>query len=228
MARIALGVVALLTLLAEPAMAERPFAARFVTNVPGQIALAGNTLMTCPASDPVCATVQAGGGTGAALSNNAYAMQRVDVDGVGSTFTSSTATLALPAGSTVLFAGLYYGGRVTAGTGGTAAPSSTDAARATVLMRAPGAAGYSTLGPAGTVLDNSTVVAGAYAAFIDVTARSRLRARATTRWPTCRPAAAATVTRAGRWSSRTRTRPSRCAISPSSTACRRSPSGRPA
>ena len=98
-------------------------------------------------------------------------MQRVDVDGVGTTFTSSSATLALPAGSTVLFAGLYYGARVTAGAGGTAAPNATNTGRATVLMRAPGAAGYATLGPAATVLDNSTVVAGSYGAFVNVTAQ---------------------------------------------------------
>jgi uncharacterized repeat protein (TIGR01451 family) len=152
----------LVAIAAQPAHAERPFAPRFTTNVPGNVTIVGNTLMTCPAS-ATCATVQQGGGSGAATSNNAYSMQRVDVDADPSTFDSSSATLALPAGARVLFAGLYYGARVTAGT--------SDAARATVRLRVPGAAGYQTLGPAGTVLDNSTIVAGAYGAFVNVTAQ---------------------------------------------------------
>ena len=42
----------------------------------------------------------------------------VDVDADATTFDSSSATVALPAGSTVLWAGLYWAGDTTAGTGG--------------------------------------------------------------------------------------------------------------
>lgn len=92
-------------------------------------------------------------------------MARVDVDGYASTFTSSTATLGLPAGATVLFAGLYFGSRTSAGTNGVAAPNA--AARGTVRLRVPGSSGYSAINA--TVAD-STQVAGAYVAFADVTA----------------------------------------------------------
>jgi uncharacterized repeat protein (TIGR01451 family) len=150
-------------ILAPAALAERPFTARFSANDTGEIAVVGNTLMTCPASDPLCATVQAGGGTGAQTSNNAYNMAFVDVDGAATTFNSSTARVDLPTGATVLFAGLYWGGRTTAGSGGSAAP--TPAARGTVLFAPPGGA-YQTL--TGSV-DDSTVIAGSYGGFANVT-----------------------------------------------------------
>ncbi len=154
------GVQALTAGTADAAI-ERPFAARFSANDTGDIAVTGNTLMTCPASDAGCASAQAGTSTGAALNNNGYGMQRVDVDGDPSTIDSSSATLALPPGATVLFAGLYYGARTT---GGMAAPAA--AARSTVRLRAPDGAGYRTLSAAVT---DSAVVTAAYVGFADVT-----------------------------------------------------------
>ena len=50
-------------------------------------------------------------------------MTWVDVDGDPATFDSSSADLTLPAGASVLFAGLYYGGRLAAGSGGSPAPN---------------------------------------------------------------------------------------------------------
>ena len=151
--------------LASPALAqERPFESRFSTNDTGDIAVIGNTLMTCQASAPLCSTVQAGGGTGAQTSNNAYDMDFVDVDGDPTTANSSTALLDLPPGATVLFAGLYYGGRTTAGASGAPAPAPGD--NDLVLFAAPGGA-YTTL--TADQLDPSTVIAGAYGAFVDVT-----------------------------------------------------------
>jgi hypothetical protein len=92
-------------------------------------------------------------------------MGLVAVAGAAGTVDSSRATLALPAGAEVLFAGLYYGARTSAGSGGAAAP--TAASRGTVLFQPPGAPGYSTL--TATVFDSSAIAA-AYVGFADVTA----------------------------------------------------------
>ncbi len=86
-----------------------PFTPRFTTNATGDIAMVGNTLMTAPSSDP--AAVNAQNGVGSKVNNNDFNMVFVDADSDPTTFDSSTATLSLPAGSTVLFAGLYWGGR---------------------------------------------------------------------------------------------------------------------
>ena len=68
----------------------------------------------------------------------------------------------------MLFAGLYFGGRTTAGTGGAPAPNT--AARGTALLKPPGSALY--LPVTGEVAD-STAVTGAYVAFADVTSQVR-------------------------------------------------------
>ncbi len=161
-----LGISAAVGTSGACAVVEAPFATQFATSARGGVATAANTLMTCPAAAPNCLESRAGTATGAALNNNAYAMERVDVDGDLTTFDSSTATLALPAGATVQFAGLYYGARLSKGTGGEAATDA--AARGTVLLQTPGAPGYSTLTAA---VADSTAVAGAYTGFVDVTAQ---------------------------------------------------------
>lgn len=146
------------------AVVEQPFAVRYETNDHGGIWVTGSTQMTCPAVDPACAAAQAGTARGAALSNNAYAMGRVDVDADPATFASSASTVAPPAGYSVLWAGLYWGGRTSAGTGGAVAPSV--AARGSVLLRTPGSGGYVPV--AGAVAD-SAAVSGAYTGFAEVT-----------------------------------------------------------
>jgi uncharacterized repeat protein (TIGR01451 family) len=123
-------------LFAAPALADRAFAPRFSANAKGDIVQTGNTLMTCPAAAPLCASAQAGTATGADANNNAYAMEYVDVDGDGTTFDSSTAGLTLPAGAQVLFAGLYYSGNTAAG---------GEPARSTTLINTPAAGGYITV-----------------------------------------------------------------------------------
>ena len=106
-----------LVLLAAPAYAvDTPFAPRFAQTVQGDIATVGNTLMTCPTAAAGCTTAQ--GGSGRTLNNNSYVMGYVDVDADATTFDSSSATVALPGGSTVLWAGLYWAADTTAGTGG--------------------------------------------------------------------------------------------------------------
>jgi hypothetical protein len=152
-----------LALLAAPAQAaDTPFSSRFAQTVRGDIRAAGNTLMTCPGS---CPTVQDGTASANALNNNSYTMGYVDVDGDPATFDSSSATVSLPAGSTVLWAGLYWAADTSAGTGGTAAPSA--ASRGTVSFKVGGGAYQPIAASAGDVLAST---ATRYRAFRDVTA----------------------------------------------------------
>lgn len=169
MSRVVLVACALLALLvgseSARAVVEQPFVVRYSANDNGGIWVTGDTLMTCPAAAAGCAAAQAGTASGVALNNNGYAMGFVDVDGDPATFNSSTSTYAPPAGSSVLFAGLYWGGRVTAGSGGL--PAAAPAARGSVLLRGPGASAWTTVN--GAVAD-SGAVPGAYSGFADVTA----------------------------------------------------------
>lgn len=95
------------------AIVGRDFAVRYSNNVNGQIAIAANTMVQCPLStpDPVnnagCAGARAGTN---ARNNNSFDMKWVDVDSDPSTFDSTSANLAIPAGGRVLFAGLYWTG----------------------------------------------------------------------------------------------------------------------
>ncbi len=155
--------------LAPAGAGAQAFSPRFTVNEPGAIWVTGSTLMTCPAGAPNCAASQAGTATGAALNNNGFVMTMVDTDADAATFNSSSSTFAPPAAHEVLFAGLYFGGRVTAGAGGgTAAPNA--AARGNALLQTP--AGGSYVPVTGTVVD-SAGIAGAYVAFADVTALVR-------------------------------------------------------
>ena len=103
-----LGATLALGLLAAPAhAADAPFTPRFAQTAHGDIVAVGNTVMTCPAAAPNCAAAQAG----APFSDNDFAMAYVDVDGSATTtLNSSSATVTLPAGATVLWAGLYWSG----------------------------------------------------------------------------------------------------------------------
>jgi uncharacterized repeat protein (TIGR01451 family) len=150
--------------LASPALADRAFTARFSTNANGDIAIVGNTLETCQTAVPDCANARAG--LGALLNNNNFSMVRVNTDSTA--LDSSSARLSLPVGARVLFAGLYYGSRTTAGTGGKAAPDASLAGLGKVDFRPPGASAFEHLTAA---VDQSTDVTGAYAAFVDVTGR---------------------------------------------------------
>ena len=89
---------------------------RFQTTARGDIIILGNTLMSCQAVPPApvgaCNTATSSPPPNAPAGTNAsFIMQYVNVDPApGATFAnSSTATLNLPAGSTVVFAGLYWG-----------------------------------------------------------------------------------------------------------------------
>src|SRR4029079_10670848 len=107
--------------LAPTAFADRTFAPRFSTTDRGQVVTAGNTVLTCPGTGTACQNAQ--NGTTATADNNDFDMGYVDVDSDSTTFNSSRATVALPSGSTVLFAGLYWAGDTSAGDHGQAAPA---------------------------------------------------------------------------------------------------------
>ena len=156
------GTLLVLLGLASTARADRAFTARFSTNANGDIAVVGNTLETCQTAVADCVNARAG--LGSALNNNNFSMVRVNTD--SAPLDSSSARLTLPAGARVLFAGLYYGSRTTAGTGGKSAPDASPAGLSKVDLKPPGASAFEHLTSA---VDLSTEVTGAYAAFVDVT-----------------------------------------------------------
>ena len=163
----ALALAAGLIGFAAPAAlgAPTPFALRYSANAPGDIGIVGNTVLTCPATAGACAGVQ-GGAVG---QNNSFGMRFVDVDADPATFNSSQAGLTLPPGATVLFAGLYWGGKTAAGGAPGAAGAPSLAAIGNVGFAAPGTAGYAPI--AGTVVGTTTDNGANYQAFADVTAR---------------------------------------------------------
>ncbi len=152
----AIALAALALAAAEAGAADRPFTPRFSANDAGDIAIVGNTLVTCTTADGTCAGAQAGN----PLNNNAFTMVNVDGDGDPATTNSSAAELDLPADATVLFAGLYWGSE----------SGATNQRRSTALLRSPGGS-YETIGPAGVVLDTSSGQAKRYQAFVDVTTK---------------------------------------------------------
>ena len=154
LALVALAVVSL------PAQAQRAFSLRYTTTTSGDIAGIGNVNLNCapfsgtPAPSTTCANSRTNtAGTGSAR-NNDFTMVNSDVDSDASTFNSSSATLNMPAGSTVLFAGLYWSGRA------------ASANRSTSVRFSTPASGYSTVTAAGP-LDATT--GDAYQGFANVT-----------------------------------------------------------
>ena len=136
-----------------PAQVIRAFTPRFTVNDVGDVYVIGNTSMSCDIADVDCANAR--NRVGALLNNNNFVMEYVDVDGDVSTFSSSSADFTVPSGGTVLFAGLYWGGR------------STDANRYSVQLATPTSGGYVSL----TATQQDIDAAGQrYSGFIDVTA----------------------------------------------------------
>ncbi len=97
---------------------RRPFTTRYTTNAHGDIYIVGNVSITADPADPNAAAAQAGGN----FNNNAFNMVHVDIDTNGTTFNSSNASFFLPAGSSVLWAGLYWGADIQNADGGVVAP----------------------------------------------------------------------------------------------------------
>jgi uncharacterized repeat protein (TIGR01451 family) len=157
-----------------------PLGIRFQANTTGDIALIGNTVLQPDASGPNGSFAGEGvDGVGPFVDNNDFRMVYVNTGpnpGPGGPvlFDSSRATLALPAGAEVLFAGLYWGADVNNSPLGNA-HAAPDPARANqVLLNAPGGEAYQTI--TGTVIGQvpaghaATGPARNYQAFADVTA----------------------------------------------------------
>jgi uncharacterized repeat protein (TIGR01451 family) len=165
--------------VASPAAADRAFSTRFSTNDTGNIAVIANTLETCPAVASTCAAARAAvpiASGGNNFSNNNFNMTYVNTDpgtvGGVATFNSSSSQLSLPAGATVLFAGLYWGADTSkgnsVGAGPVPAPAPNAAANNQVGFKVPGAAGYSPV-TASAPLDTSNGATTRYSAFANVT-----------------------------------------------------------
>ncbi len=133
----------------------RNFTPRYQINVAGDTTLIGNTLLTNPA------------GRVSQNDNNDYDMDYVDIDSVSTTFNSSAATLAMPAGSTVVWAGLYWGANLNAGDSGANAPNASIVRN--VLLATPTNSAYTTLTATqyDSLLDSGDLT---YQGFVDVTA----------------------------------------------------------
>jgi len=139
-----------------PAVAT-PFTVRFTTNDTGDITFAANTLMTAPATPD---GDNARNGVGTELNNNDFDMVYVDIDADPTTFNSSAAGLVMPAGSQVLFAGLYWSGRTNS-----SYPTGLTSQRNNLLFRGPDDTDYAPL--TGTTIGTTS---SSYQAFKDVTA----------------------------------------------------------
>jgi uncharacterized repeat protein (TIGR01451 family) len=92
----------------------------FTANLRGGVAVAGNTLETCPANLPFVNNEPSGSPASEpciGTYNNGLDMQYVNVDPGNGRFNSSTATLTIPAGATVVRAFLYWAADLTGGVG---------------------------------------------------------------------------------------------------------------
>ncbi len=156
------GLLIMLALLALPtAAAQKAFASRYAnTAVSGDLLLIGNVNYHCTTSVPPATAAQAtactSARTGGTVTNNATYAVPIDTDADPATTNSSSATLSLPGGSAVLFAGLYWSG-----------VSSSATNRSSVTLAGP--SGVSSLVSASGA--NTAVIGGnIYQSFADVTA----------------------------------------------------------
>lgn len=125
----------------------RAFSVRHQENLRGDIIQIGNTMMYDASSSNL--SNNSGG------SNNNATMAWVDADNTTATAHSSSADLGMPSGSTVLWAGLYWGGL----------NSSTSQP---IKFKTATMANYTTLNASQVDVSNS-VTPWAYSAFVDVT-----------------------------------------------------------
>ena len=161
------GLVLMLSMLATPgARADRAYSARYATTDRGQVTLVANALESCPSTLSTCAAAR--NGTATPSDNAWFPMGFVDVDSDSSTFNSSRASLALPSGATVLWAGLYWAADTSAGAFGSAAPAPTS--RGAVRFATP-AASYGVVNAA--TVDSDATWATRYQGFADVTSQVR-------------------------------------------------------
>ncbi len=164
--RISAFLVLCATLLVAPATAhaDRDFANRFALSTHGDIRIVGNKLHDCP-GDSGCQEARDTFST--TYFNNDHAMVQLDVDSDAETFNSSRATLDLPAGAEVRFAGLYWGATLSGTEGPT--PAEAPEERGTVRFDPPGAGGYESV--TATTLETPIFTDEFYGGFADVTER---------------------------------------------------------
>ncbi|HEX8053437.1 MAG TPA: hypothetical protein VF517_10630 [Thermoleophilaceae bacterium] len=160
-------VVGLAVLPAASASADRAYSLRYGQVERGDITTAANTIVTCPEGAPNCANAR--NGTGTVLRNSAWVMVPIDIDSDSTTFDSSSADLRLPAGATILYAGLYWGSDTKAMPEGVDAPN--PAARGTMRLAAPDGAGYRTI--TASTVDSDRFFPSRYQGFADVTSLVR-------------------------------------------------------
>ncbi|MEM1093845.1 MAG: T9SS type A sorting domain-containing protein [Bacteroidota bacterium] len=145
----------MLVTLPAYAQVSRTFTPRFSTNANGNITFVANALTTCSGGGS-CTAAQ----NGAVRQNNSFNGINIDIDGVGSTFNSSSSQLNLPASANVLWAGLYW----SAGVDGLTGTQIAD--RYDVLFDTPATPGFSYQTLAATQQDDDGY---SYMGFAEVT-----------------------------------------------------------
>ncbi|WP_305785344.1 Ig-like domain-containing protein [Symbioplanes lichenis] len=148
------------------------FGMRFGTNTNGGILLRGNTLLTCDTTASGCTAAQ-NGSNGTTTNNDNFEMRYVDIDGDAGTFNSSSSTLTLASGSSVLWAGLYWSGDTESATntnnGAVPIPTPSVADKDKVKFKVPGGA-YADI--TASRVDSATITGREfYQGFADVTSR---------------------------------------------------------
>lgn len=144
-----------------PAAVQNAFSRVFNAEDNGAIAIVGNSQLSCPDSASSCAAARKG--TGGNVNNNNFVMAFQDVDDVAATTNSTSAQVALPSGSTVLYARLIWGARQDAGGSGVAASGTVGSAK----LRSPTQFSYAPV-TATTVL-TPAIGSHPYQASLDVT-----------------------------------------------------------
>lgn len=119
---IALVLLCSVLLAAWPAHAQqREFSARFHTTKPGDIVAIGNVVLNCApyndTSNADCNGTRVHGSPNGGMNNNDFPARTIKVDPSGPGSNNSSATLSIPVGATVEFAGLYWSGALANGVG---------------------------------------------------------------------------------------------------------------
>lgn len=148
------------TAMVATANADRSFSLRYSANETGSLVGIGNSNMTCPTASSGCSTARDATPPTTAngsLNNDNWNMTWVDADSDSGTFNSSSSTLAVPSGSTIQYAALYWGGR----DGGSN--------KNKVKFKVPGGSSYQTVTASTIDTISGGNNSGIYQAFADVT-----------------------------------------------------------
>ena len=152
---------------------HRNFASRFSVNAPGDIQIVGNTLLSCSTQQGPNRQFCDDARRGEDGRNNQFYMDHVDLDTNSFTFNSSAAGLAIPTDADVIWAGLYWGARLSAGKFGGIA--GTDFEQAETVLFSTGHDSYKEINA--QQLDR---FATSYSAFADVTGLVKTQAAGST------------------------------------------------